>query len=195
MSGLKEIHLPWLLWPWFRPTLQRFGLWYSVRQPSCSHLGWGPGWQGPRLLVSCLWSTRGPQQTSAWSRQPPVSLPEARPSCFPPPGTAVRHCDEHRGWLLPNLFNCTSVTFSELKGFVREPSHLLAPYPPPAQEDSSGKGDSGIPALVSGNPHPYPGGHLSPFLSPFLQSSSSSLWVPHCHPPGLTPVPPCPGPG
>ncbi|RVE73479.1 hypothetical protein OJAV_G00049860 [Oryzias javanicus] len=30
-------------------------------------------------------------------------------------GTAVRHCDEHKGWLPPNLFNCTSVTFSELK--------------------------------------------------------------------------------
>ncbi|PNI54331.1 CELSR2 isoform 6 [Pan troglodytes] len=33
-------------------------------------------------------------------------------------GTAVRHCDEHRGWLPPNLFNCTSITFSELKGFA-----------------------------------------------------------------------------
>ncbi|XP_062419885.1 LOW QUALITY PROTEIN: cadherin EGF LAG seven-pass G-type receptor 2 [Pungitius pungitius] len=30
-------------------------------------------------------------------------------------GTAIRHCDEHKGWLPPNLFNCTSVTFSNLK--------------------------------------------------------------------------------
>uniref|UniRef100_A0A8C1D163 Cadherin EGF LAG seven-pass G-type receptor 2 n=1 Tax=Cyprinus carpio carpio TaxID=630221 RepID=A0A8C1D163_CYPCA len=30
-------------------------------------------------------------------------------------GTAIRHCDEHKGWLSPNLFNCTSVSFSELK--------------------------------------------------------------------------------
>ncbi|XP_029287123.1 cadherin EGF LAG seven-pass G-type receptor 2 isoform X1 [Cottoperca gobio] len=30
-------------------------------------------------------------------------------------GTAIRHCDEHKGWLPPNLFNCTSVTFSKLK--------------------------------------------------------------------------------
>ncbi|XP_052329457.1 cadherin EGF LAG seven-pass G-type receptor 2-like isoform X4 [Oncorhynchus keta] len=30
-------------------------------------------------------------------------------------GTAVRHCDEHKGWLPPNLFNCTSVTFTKLK--------------------------------------------------------------------------------
>lgn len=33
-------------------------------------------------------------------------------------GTAIRHCDEHRGWLPPNLFNCTSVTFSKLKALV-----------------------------------------------------------------------------
>lgn len=37
----------------------------------------------------------------------------------------MRHCDEHRGWLPPNLFNCTSVTFSELKGFVSGPPRLL----------------------------------------------------------------------
>uniref|UniRef100_A0A8C1NNH8 Cadherin, EGF LAG seven-pass G-type receptor 2 n=1 Tax=Cyprinus carpio TaxID=7962 RepID=A0A8C1NNH8_CYPCA len=34
-------------------------------------------------------------------------------------GTAIRHCDEHKGWLSPNLFNCTSVSFSELKTLVR----------------------------------------------------------------------------
>ncbi|MEE6524373.1 hypothetical protein FKM82_023807, partial [Ascaphus truei] len=31
-------------------------------------------------------------------------------------GTAVRHCDEHRGWLSPNLSNCTSLPFLPLKG-------------------------------------------------------------------------------
>lgn len=90
------------------------------------HTHWGTGQQGPCLLVSCLWSMGvGPLQTSA------RSLPEACPPGCLPPGTAVRHCDEHRGWLPPNLFNCTSVTFSELKGFVSEPSslHLLAPHP------------------------------------------------------------------
>ncbi|XP_067272650.1 cadherin EGF LAG seven-pass G-type receptor 2 [Pseudorasbora parva] len=30
-------------------------------------------------------------------------------------GTAIRHCDEHKGWLSPNLFNCTSVSFGKLK--------------------------------------------------------------------------------
>lgn len=59
-----------------------------------------------------------------------VFLSEAA-SWLPSPGTAVRHCDEHRGWLPPNLFNCTSVTFSELKGFVSETPHLrhLPPLP------------------------------------------------------------------
>uniref|UniRef100_UPI00358EE5FD cadherin EGF LAG seven-pass G-type receptor 2 isoform X3 n=1 Tax=Myxine glutinosa TaxID=7769 RepID=UPI00358EE5FD len=30
-------------------------------------------------------------------------------------GMALRHCDEKRGWLSPDLFNCTSVTFTSLK--------------------------------------------------------------------------------
>ncbi|XP_039617017.1 cadherin EGF LAG seven-pass G-type receptor 1 isoform X2 [Polypterus senegalus] len=30
-------------------------------------------------------------------------------------GTAVRHCNEEKGWLRPELFNCTTITFSELK--------------------------------------------------------------------------------
>lgn len=90
-------------------------------------------------LLACLLSPAhecaGPQQNfSARSWQPPVSLPEASPLGFLPPGTAVRHCDEHRGWLPPNLFNCTSVTFSELKGFVSEPLHLHStlPFPLPS---------------------------------------------------------------
>uniref|UniRef100_A0A8C4R486 Cadherin, EGF LAG seven-pass G-type receptor 2 n=1 Tax=Eptatretus burgeri TaxID=7764 RepID=A0A8C4R486_EPTBU len=30
-------------------------------------------------------------------------------------GMALRHCDEKRGWLSPDLFNCTSVSFTSLK--------------------------------------------------------------------------------
>uniref|UniRef100_A0A8C7RY70 Cadherin EGF LAG seven-pass G-type receptor 1a n=1 Tax=Oncorhynchus mykiss TaxID=8022 RepID=A0A8C7RY70_ONCMY len=30
-------------------------------------------------------------------------------------GTAIRHCSDENGWLPPNLFNCTSITFSQLK--------------------------------------------------------------------------------
>ncbi|XP_048865233.1 cadherin EGF LAG seven-pass G-type receptor 1-like isoform X2 [Brienomyrus brachyistius] len=30
-------------------------------------------------------------------------------------GTAVRHCSDEKGWLPPNLFNCTTMAFSQLK--------------------------------------------------------------------------------
>ncbi|XP_058272722.1 cadherin EGF LAG seven-pass G-type receptor 1 isoform X1 [Hemibagrus wyckioides] len=30
-------------------------------------------------------------------------------------GTAVRHCNDEKGWLPPELFNCTTVSFSQLK--------------------------------------------------------------------------------
>uniref|UniRef100_A0A4W5NMG0 Cadherin EGF LAG seven-pass G-type receptor 1b n=1 Tax=Hucho hucho TaxID=62062 RepID=A0A4W5NMG0_9TELE len=30
-------------------------------------------------------------------------------------GTAIRHCSDENGWLPPDLFNCTSITFSQLK--------------------------------------------------------------------------------
>ncbi|KAM9320481.1 cadherin EGF LAG seven-pass G-type receptor 2 [Gastrophryne carolinensis] len=33
-------------------------------------------------------------------------------------GTAIRHCDEHRGWLPPNLSNCTSRSLIPLKGLL-----------------------------------------------------------------------------
>ncbi len=44
-------------------------------------------------------------------------------------GTAIRHCDEHKGWLSPNLFNCTSVSFSKLKTLVRISRKPLALRP------------------------------------------------------------------
>ncbi|XP_053233909.1 cadherin EGF LAG seven-pass G-type receptor 3 isoform X2 [Podarcis raffonei] len=33
-------------------------------------------------------------------------------------GAAVRHCDEERGWLEPDLFNCTSPAFKELSALL-----------------------------------------------------------------------------
>ncbi|KAG7276373.1 hypothetical protein CRUP_014405, partial [Coryphaenoides rupestris] len=30
-------------------------------------------------------------------------------------GTAVRHCNDEKGWLPPELFNCTTASFSSLK--------------------------------------------------------------------------------
>lgn len=79
-------------------------------------------------LFACLLSPA--HEVSVASSGPLVRQPLG----FLPPGTAVRHCDEHRGWLPPNLFNCTSVTFSELKGFVREPPCPLysLPFPLPS---------------------------------------------------------------
>uniref|UniRef100_A0A670IY50 Cadherin EGF LAG seven-pass G-type receptor 3 n=1 Tax=Podarcis muralis TaxID=64176 RepID=A0A670IY50_PODMU len=41
-------------------------------------------------------------------------------------GAAVRHCDEERGWLEPDLFNCTSPAFKELslEGLERNETEL-----------------------------------------------------------------------
>uniref|UniRef100_G3X0B3 Cadherin EGF LAG seven-pass G-type receptor 2 n=1 Tax=Sarcophilus harrisii TaxID=9305 RepID=G3X0B3_SARHA len=61
----------------------------------------------PRAIEAGIW----------WPRTR-FGLPAAAPCPKGSFGTAVRHCDEHRGWLPPDLFNCTSVTFSELKGFA-----------------------------------------------------------------------------
>ncbi|XP_056293046.1 cadherin EGF LAG seven-pass G-type receptor 2 isoform X1 [Pseudoliparis swirei] len=41
-------------------------------------------------------------------------------------GTAIRHCDEHKGWLPPDLFNCTSVTFSQLKALSEKFSRNIS---------------------------------------------------------------------
>ncbi|XP_047431474.1 cadherin EGF LAG seven-pass G-type receptor 1 isoform X4 [Mugil cephalus] len=35
-------------------------------------------------------------------------------------GTAIRHCSDEKGWLSPELFNCTTVTFSHLKKMNEE---------------------------------------------------------------------------
>ncbi|KAJ8262011.1 hypothetical protein GJAV_G00161080 [Gymnothorax javanicus] len=37
-------------------------------------------------------------------------------------GTAIRHCNDEKGWLPPELFNCTAITFSQLKK-VNEEMH------------------------------------------------------------------------
>ncbi|XP_031423976.1 cadherin EGF LAG seven-pass G-type receptor 2 isoform X2 [Clupea harengus] len=58
-----------------------------------------------------------PQATEAgiWWPRTKFGLPAAVPCPKGSVGTAIRHCDEHKGWLPPNLFNCTSVTFTKLK--------------------------------------------------------------------------------
>ncbi|XP_040889470.1 cadherin EGF LAG seven-pass G-type receptor 2 [Toxotes jaculatrix] len=54
-------------------------------------------------------------EAEIWWPRTKFGLPAAVPCPKGTLGTAIRHCDEHKGWLPPNLFNCTSVTFSKLK--------------------------------------------------------------------------------
>lgn len=109
-----------------------------------------------------------------------------QPSWLPSPGTAVRHCDEHRGWLPPNLFNCTSLTFSELKGFVSEPphGHLLAPFPCPVSLGPPNFEKAILGFKLLPPEAPTRRGHFSPWLRPL--HSSSALLGPLCHRPALT---------
>ncbi|XP_019369272.1 PREDICTED: cadherin EGF LAG seven-pass G-type receptor 2, partial [Gavialis gangeticus] len=57
-------------------------------------------------------------EANIWWPRTRFGLPAAAPCPKGSFGTAVRHCDEHKGWLAPNLFNCTSLTFAELKSFA-----------------------------------------------------------------------------
>ncbi|KPP57797.1 hypothetical protein Z043_124442, partial [Scleropages formosus] len=41
-----------------------------------------------------------------------------RVGAAPVTSTAIRHCDEHKGWLPPNLFDCTSLTFADLRSLA-----------------------------------------------------------------------------
>ncbi|XP_028302604.1 cadherin EGF LAG seven-pass G-type receptor 2 isoform X3 [Gouania willdenowi] len=54
-------------------------------------------------------------EAGIWWPRTKFGLPAAVPCPRGTLGTAIRHCDEHKGWLPPNLFNCTSVSFSSLK--------------------------------------------------------------------------------
>ncbi|XP_069580139.1 cadherin EGF LAG seven-pass G-type receptor 2 [Brachyistius frenatus] len=54
-------------------------------------------------------------EASVWWPRTKFGLPAAAPCPRGTLGTAIRHCDEHKGWLPPDLFNCTSFSFSQLK--------------------------------------------------------------------------------
>uniref|UniRef100_A0A7N6FG21 Cadherin EGF LAG seven-pass G-type receptor 2 n=1 Tax=Anabas testudineus TaxID=64144 RepID=A0A7N6FG21_ANATE len=62
-------------------------------------------------------------EAGIWWPRTKFGLPAAVPCPKGTLGTAIRHCDEHKGWLPPNLFNCTSVTFSKLKVLSDRFSH------------------------------------------------------------------------
>ncbi|XP_051890612.1 cadherin EGF LAG seven-pass G-type receptor 2-like isoform X2 [Pristis pectinata] len=63
----------------------------------------------PRAMEAGIW----------WPRTK-FGLPAAVPCPKGSMGTGIRHCDEHRGWLPPDLFNCTTNTFAELKTFAEK---------------------------------------------------------------------------
>uniref|UniRef100_A0A669EZN4 Cadherin EGF LAG seven-pass G-type receptor 2 n=1 Tax=Oreochromis niloticus TaxID=8128 RepID=A0A669EZN4_ORENI len=64
-------------------------------------------------------------EAGIWWPRTKFGLPAAVPCPKGTLGTAIRHCDEHKGWLPPNLFNCTSVTFSKLKALFFRNASLL----------------------------------------------------------------------
>ncbi|XP_068170748.1 cadherin EGF LAG seven-pass G-type receptor 2 isoform X2 [Antennarius striatus] len=63
------------------------------------------------------------KKAEIWWPRTKFGLPAAAPCPRGTLGTAIRHCDEHKGWLPPNLFNCTSITFSQLKALSDKFSH------------------------------------------------------------------------
>uniref|UniRef100_A0A8C9VXN4 Cadherin, EGF LAG seven-pass G-type receptor 2 n=1 Tax=Scleropages formosus TaxID=113540 RepID=A0A8C9VXN4_SCLFO len=58
-------------------------------------------------------------EATIWWPRTRFGLPAAAPCPKGSVGTAIRHCDEHKGWLPPNLFDCTSLTFADLRSLVR----------------------------------------------------------------------------
>lgn len=68
--------------------------------------------------------------TAGWSRSVTLAAllaccelrlphcPHGATQCPHPTGTALRHCDEHKGWLPPNLFNCSALAFAALRPWV-----------------------------------------------------------------------------
>ncbi|XP_036388557.1 LOW QUALITY PROTEIN: cadherin EGF LAG seven-pass G-type receptor 3 [Megalops cyprinoides] len=61
----------------------------------------------PKTITSGIW----------WPRTK-FSLPAAVPCPKGSVGAAIRHCDIERGWLDPDLFNCTSPQFVELSALL-----------------------------------------------------------------------------
>ncbi|KAK3536667.1 hypothetical protein QTP86_016092, partial [Hemibagrus guttatus] len=61
-----------------------------------------------------------------WWPRTKFGLPAAVPCPKGSTGTAIRHCDEHKGWLPPNLFNCSSITFTKLKPLWEQVSRNMS---------------------------------------------------------------------
>uniref|UniRef100_A0A8C3RDC2 Cadherin EGF LAG seven-pass G-type receptor 2 n=1 Tax=Cyanoderma ruficeps TaxID=181631 RepID=A0A8C3RDC2_9PASS len=63
----------------------------------------------PRAIEAGIW----------WPRTR-FGLPAAAPCPKGSVGTALRHCDEHKGWLPPNLFNCSALAFAALRPWAEQ---------------------------------------------------------------------------
>ncbi|RMB99528.1 hypothetical protein DUI87_24265 [Hirundo rustica rustica] len=63
----------------------------------------------PRAIEAGIW----------WPRTR-FGLPAAAPCPKGSIGTALRHCDEHKGWLPPNLFNCSALAFAALRPWAEQ---------------------------------------------------------------------------
>uniref|UniRef100_A0A803TL74 Cadherin EGF LAG seven-pass G-type receptor 3 n=1 Tax=Anolis carolinensis TaxID=28377 RepID=A0A803TL74_ANOCA len=57
-------------------------------------------------------------KAGVWWPQTKFGLPAAVPCPKGSLGAAIRQCDEERGWLEPDLFNCTSPAFKELSALL-----------------------------------------------------------------------------
>ncbi|XP_031420890.1 cadherin EGF LAG seven-pass G-type receptor 1 isoform X2 [Clupea harengus] len=53
--------------------------------------------------------------TGIWWPKTPFGRPVAINCPKGSTGTAIRHCSDDKGWLPPQLFNCTSISFAQLK--------------------------------------------------------------------------------
>ncbi|XP_017691028.1 PREDICTED: cadherin EGF LAG seven-pass G-type receptor 2 isoform X1 [Lepidothrix coronata] len=59
-------------------------------------------------------------EANIWWPRTRFGLPAAAPCPKGSVGTALRHCDEHKGWLPPNLFNCSALAFAALRPWAEQ---------------------------------------------------------------------------
>ncbi|OWK50438.1 Cadherin EGF LAG seven-pass G-type receptor 2 [Lonchura striata] len=59
-------------------------------------------------------------EASIWWPRTRFGLPAAAPCPKGSVGTALRHCDEYKGWLPPNLFNCSALAFAALRPWAEK---------------------------------------------------------------------------
>ena len=152
-----------------------------VRLLMSGRCGHGPRPEGRAVLASWLqhpWALGQPGVGSQVSFQAQWVLPCSL-------GNAVRHCSGEKGWLPPELFNCTTVSFMDLKAMV---GCALGTH-----GRALGVQAPGIAWAQAGpwRPSPPPFPDLSPRLG--LQTRGPRVWAPRPQLPTPCPVPHPPG--